>query len=158
MVSSVVRLVICGDAHLVTANVIPEVGAVIDVDWGCVVFPAADGNNLLAARNVEIVGDVPVEVSPVGALEKSVGETRIGRVDALTEMVAELVSDVAIHGDLQVFALQTMVGTVVGAIVVVGEIGAGVETQSVERHYLFFFFFLFLPFLRDGLAHDEQAS
>ena len=73
--------------HFVAAHRVPELGAVVDVDGVGVVFPSTDGHDLLTCREEKVVGEVPVEVGPVGALEESVGEADIGRVEALTQVV-----------------------------------------------------------------------
>ena len=83
-------------AHLVAAHVVPKLGAIVDVDGVGVVFPAADGNYLFTSGKEEIRREMPIQISPVGALEEGVGEADVGRVDALAQMVAELAADGAV--------------------------------------------------------------
>ena len=122
-------------AHLVAAHGVPKLGAIIDVDRVGVVFPAADGHDLFAGREEEVVREVPVEVGPVGALKKGVGEADVGRVDALTKVVAELAAEGAVQCHHEVFACEAMVGArsngVVPRMVVEGEVGTGVQVQVV---------------------------
>ncbi len=89
-------LVIQGRAHRIAAYGVPKLGAVVDVDGVGIVLPAADSHNLLTRREEKIVGEVPVEVSPVGALEKGVGKVDVGRVEALAQVVGELLADGAV--------------------------------------------------------------
>ena len=91
-----VVLVIQRCAHFVTAYGVPELRAIVDVDGVGVVFPAANGHDLLTCRKEEVVGEVPVEVGPVGALEESVGEADVGGIDALAKVVRELAAEGAV--------------------------------------------------------------
>ncbi len=142
-------LIVEREAHLIAAHVVPEIGAIVDVDRVGVVFPAADGHHLLACREVEAVVQVPVEVGPVGALEKGVGEADVGRVDALAEVVGELVGDGTVDLETQVLPLEAVGGTVVVEIVLVGEIGTGVKVQGVQGEDLL---------LGEGLQEAHHAG
>ena len=140
--------------HLVAAHGVPEFGAVVDVDGVGVVFPAADGNDLFSSGKEEVVGEVPVQIGPVGALEKGVGEADVGRVDALAQVVAELAAKRAVQGHHQVFARKAVVAArghrVVTQIIVVGEVGAGVQLEVVQGDKR-------LLVLREGLQETEKA-
>ena len=122
-------------AHLVAAHGVPKLGAIVDVDGVGVVFPATDGHDLLTCREEQVVGEVPVEVGPVGALEEGVGEADVGRVDALAQVVAELAADGAVQGHDQVFACEAVVprgrNGVVLRVIVDGKVGAGVKLKVV---------------------------
>ena len=154
MVLAGVVLVVERYAHFVAADAVPELGAVVDVDGVGVVFPAADGYDLLTGRKEEVVGEVPVEISPVGALEKGVGEADVGRVDALAQVVGELAAEGAVQGHDQILASEAVVGAgrngIVPQIVVDGEVGAGIQMQVVKGDKR-------LPFLRKDLQESEEA-
>ena len=121
--------------YLVAAYGVPELSAVIDIDGVGVVFPTADSDNLLTCREKEIVGEIPVKVSPVGALEESVGEADVGRVDALAKVVGEFAADGTVQSYNQILSRETMVCAgrdgVVSQMVVDGEVSSGVQLQIV---------------------------
>ena len=149
-----VVLVVERHAHLVAADLVPKFGAVIDVNGVGVVLPAANGHNLLACRKEEVVGEVPVEVSPVSALEEGVGEIDVRCVDALAKVVGELLPKGAVQGHNEVFARKAVfrigLDGVIAEVVVDGEVGTGVQlkvVQSDER----------LLVLRKALQASEKA-
>lgn len=135
MVFARVVLVIQGCTHLVATYCVPELGAIVDVDGVGVVFPAAYGHHLFTGRKEKVVGEVPVEVSPVGALEKGVGKANVGRIDTLTQVVTELTADGAVQCHDQVFSCKTVVprgrNGVVLRVIVDGKVGAGVKLKVV---------------------------
>ena len=91
---------------------------------------------MLTCRKEEVVGEVLVEVGPVGALKEGVGESDVGCVDALAQVVAELAAEGAVQGHHEIFACKTMVGAgrdcIIPWMVVDGEVGTGVQVQVVE--------------------------
>ena len=154
MVLSRVVLVIQGCAHLIATYRVPKLSAVVDVYRVGVVFPAANGHDLLTSRQEEVVSEVPVEISPVSALEEGVGEADVGRVDALAQVIAELAAEGAVQGHDKVLAREAVVGAggnrVVPRMVVEGEVGAGVQMQVVKGDK-------WLTVLRKGLQEGEDG-
>ena len=110
---------------------------------------------MLARREEQVVSEVPIEISPVGALEEGVGKADVGRVDALAQVVAELVADGAVQGHDQVFARKTVVprgrNGVVLRMIVDGKVGAGVQLEVVQCDER-------LLVLREGLQGEKQAK
>ena len=123
-------------AHLVAAYGIPELGAIIDVDRVGVVLPAADGHDLLACREEQVISEMPVEISPVRSLKKGVGEVDVRGVETLAQVVGELGADSAVQGDDQIFSSKPMVrgGThsVVPKVIIKSIVGARVEIQLIQ--------------------------
>ena len=140
--------------HLVAAHGVPKLCAIVNIDGVGVVFPSADGNYLFTSGKEKVVGEVPIEVSPVGALEEGLGKADVGRVDALAQVVAELAADGAVQGHYQILACKTVVGAgrdgVVTEFVVNGEVSPGVQLQVVEGDER-------LLVLRKGLQEAEKA-
>ena len=138
MVLARVSLVVERKAHFVAADTVPELSAVINVDGVSVIFPAANGHYLLTCREEEVVGKVPVEVSPVGTLEKGVGKANIGRVEALAKVVGEPATDVAVQGHHQIFARKAVGKTwshrIISEVVVDSKVGAGAQLKVVESN------------------------
>ena len=131
-----VVLVIQGCAYLVAAYGVPKLRAIVYVDGVGVVFPAANGHDLLSCRKEEVVGEVPIEIGPVGALEEGVGEADVGCIDALAQVIAELAAEGAVQGHHEIFACKTMVGAwgdcIIPRMVVEGEVSTGVQVQVVQ--------------------------
>ena len=88
-------------------------------------------------------------------MEEGVGESDVGCVDALTQMVAELAAEGAVQGHDQVFAREAVVGawrnSVIPWMVVEGEVGAGVQVEVVQGDKRFLV-------LRKGLQDEKQAK
>ena len=155
MVLARLVLEVHGCAHGIAAHGVPELSAIVDVDGVGVVFPASDGDDLFTRREEEVVGEVPVEVGPVGALEEGVGEADVGGVDALAQVVREALAYGAVEGYHEVFPCKTMVGAgshrVVPEIVIEGEVGTGVQMKVVEGDKR-------LLVLREGLHAGEETQ
>ena len=87
-------------------------------------------------------------------MEEGVGEADVGRVDALTQVVAELAAEGAVQGHDKVLAREAVVGAggnrVVPGMVVEGEVGAGVQMQVVKGDK-------WLAVLRKGLQEGEDG-
>ena len=136
MVLSRVVLVIQGCAHLIATYCVPKLSAVVDVDRVGVVFPAANGHDLLTGRQEEVVGEVPVEVGPVGALEEGVGKADVGSIDALAQVIAKFAAEGAVQGHDEIFACKAVVGAgrnrIIPGMVVEGEVGTGVQVKIVQ--------------------------
>jgi len=87
-------------------------------------------------------------------LEEGLGESDIGRVDALAQVVAELLADGAVQAHDEIFPGKAMVGAgldgVVPEVIVDGEVDAGVQVEVVEGDNG-------LLVLRKGLQEGEKA-
>ena len=87
-------------------------------------------------------------------MEEGLGKADVGRVDALAQVVAELLADGAVQGYDQILACKAVVAAgrnrVVPEMVVKGEVGTGVQLQVVEGDER-------LLVLRKGLQEAEKA-
>ena len=79
---------------------------------------------------------MPVQVSPVGALEKGVGKADVGRVDALAQMIGKGPANGAVQGHDEIFSREAVRETrfdgVIAEVIVYGVVYTGVQVQVIK--------------------------
>jgi hypothetical protein len=130
----VVALIGSSHSRLEAIEVVPIVGAEEYVDWGGIVFKAADCESVLTETEHPVGGWRVVYVEEVGVVEEA-DITGRGN-DALAEKIAEFFTDGTADYKIEITAVETVgvfnsVVEVVGVVIIV-KVGTGFEFNLSE--------------------------